>query len=355
MSENRTNSTCEEYSQTEYLIVASLHTASASVSFFATLFVILLIFLFKKYRVFVQRLILYLSVAAMLISLTDALSKVDYVVKNQITETYCVAIGFLSQYSQWTVLLAVCVLTLHIILKLRLNFMGRYETKRLLELLYVSVVFLIPLVPSGIPFIYEAYGSAGEWCWIKNTQGMSYNCTAWKTGIILQFALWWAPLFLIVLGLVIVYIGFIIQLQCEKRQYRGQFDPDDQVIRKNIRKEIRSIFWFPIIFIIFNIFPLVNRIQNAISQTPILELWILHAVVSPLQGGFIALAYSLDPETRKRLNRADIAASLRNLLKQDQGRVKEYSALVTTEGIASPYDQLLSGSETVHSYSSTVK
>ena len=348
MSGNGTN-VCTNFTYNEDTIIAGLHVVTASISFFAAAFVICLIVLFKKYRVFVQRLVLYLSMAAMMSSLVNTLVKVDYIVKNSATEIYCVVIGFLAQYTQWTMLLAVCILTLDILLKLKVEAPSRYETK-FFEVLYVGTIFLVPLTFNSVPFVFDAYGNAGEWCWIKNSLG---NCTAWEIGVIFQFSLWWGPLFAILLGLMVVYFGIVFQLQWEKKRWRGKYDHDEQMIRKNIRKEIRSIFWFPIIFIIFNVFPLANRIQNAVDQTPILALWIMHAVVSPLQGGFIALAYSLDPETRKRLNWADICASFRNFMKQDQGKVKEYTAVVTTEGIASPYEPLMNNPEIRYNYSST--
>ena len=351
MSGNGTNSCTNRFSYDESTIIAGLHTLTASISFIAAALVIFLIVLFKKYRVFVQRLILYLSVAAMITSLVNALMKVDYIVHNSATETYCVVIGFLAQYTQWTALLAVCILTLDILLKLKVEASSRYETK-FFEVLCIGTIFLLPLTFNSVPFVFHAYGNAGEWCWIRNTLEIG-NCTTWETGVILQFSLWWGPLFVILVSLVVIYFGIVIRLQWEKMRWWGKYDHDEQIIRKNIRKEIRSIFWFPIIFIIFNAFPLANRIQNAVSQDPVLALWIMHAVISPLQGGFIALAYSLDPETRKRLNWADIRASFRNLMKQDQGKVKEYVAEVTTEGIASPYEPLMNNPENKYKYRST--
>ena len=52
--------------------------------------------------------------------------------------------------------------------------------------------------------------------------------------------------------------------------------------------------------------PLINRIDGLVDpNNPKLVIWMLTAILLPIQGGFIALAYTLlDPDTRKRLKPA---------------------------------------------------
>lgn len=350
MSLANETSSCSYYSSQEYLAVGILHTVFGAISFLATLFVIGLIVLFKKYRFFVQRLVLYISLAAMLFVLVDAIRNVDYFPQNEATERYCMAIGFMSQYAHWAMLMAMCMLTLDILLRLRLDTPDKNEATKQFEFFYIAVIVFVPLALNWIPFVFGAYGKAGDWCWIRDTHGPP-NCTTWYTGVVLQFTLWWGPFVFLSLSLVVSYVAIIIKLQVEKRRWQGQYNPEEQIIRKNLRKEVRSLVWFPIIFIIFVLFPLINRLQNAITNKPILVLWILHAVIAPLQGGFIALAYALDPETRKRLNWRDLSGACRNFFRAEQGTVREYSAVVATEAIPSPYERL-NKPESIHKYGS---
>ena len=347
---NATNS-CSTYSGEDYIVVGILHTVFGALSFLATLFVICLIVLFKKYRFFVQRLVLYLSIAAMLFALVDTIRNVDYMPQNEATERYCQAVGFINQCSHWAVLLAVCMLTLDILLRLRLDTPDKYEATKQFEFFYIAVIVFVPLSLNWVPFVFGAYGRAGDWCWIRNSLDPP-DCSTWITGVILQFTLWWSPFVLLGLSLVGSYLVIIIKLQVEKRKWRGRYHPEEQINRKYLRKEIRSIVWFPIIFIIFNIFSLINRIQTSVSDSPALVLWILDAVITPLQGGFIALAYALDPETRKRLNWRDLCAACRNFCRAEQGTVEEYRAIVATEAIPSPYQRPTKPSGSVHKYGS---
>ena len=73
MEENCTS----PYTSTKYTIVAGLSAATAFISLLASLFVVSLIVLFKKYRFFTQRLILYLVLSVILHSITIILHRMD--------------------------------------------------------------------------------------------------------------------------------------------------------------------------------------------------------------------------------------------------------------------------------------
>ena len=80
------------------------------------------------------------------------------------------------------------------------------------------------------------------------------------------------------------------------------------------QKEIRPLIWYPLIYLVLNIFPLINRIHDSIDgDNPEVALWILHALFFPLTGVFIALVFILDHETFRRLRWRHLQAAAREL------------------------------------------
>lgn len=321
MSGFDTSPTCGD-NATAYLVVGALHTASAGVSLLCSAVVVALIVLFKKYRFFEQRLVLYLSTASFLYSLVTSVVKIDYLGAS--TEKYCRWMGFLSQCTQYCLLIAVLVIAVDILLRVR-----RGRVTRGLEPAYVIFIFIFPASFNWVPFMYDAYGMAGSWCWIVDRKiNESGDCVKYTTGTILQFSLWYGPLFFVLLTLIIAYIVIIIQLQQQKMNWSGVYNPEEEHHRKQMRREIWRIFWYPVIYMFLNIFPLLNRLYNAFASNGVLALWILHAVLSPLQGGFIALVYAMDPDTRTKLNCSSILFAFREWFCSEDDRIKEYVATI---------------------------
>ena len=315
------DSTCKD-NTTQYLVVGSLHTASAGLSLLCSTLVVGLIVLFKKYRFFKQRLVLYLSIASFLYSLVTSIVKIDYLGTS--AKTYCKWIGFISQCTQYCLLLAVLVIAFDILLRVR-----KGSVTRGLEPAYMMLIFFFPLSFNWVPFLYDAYGLSGSWCWILDWKlNDSGQCVKYQTGTILQFSLWYGPLFLVLLALIIAYVVIIVHLQQQKLAWSGVYNPEEEHYRKQTRKEIWRIFWYPVIYMCLNIFPLVNRLYIAFTSQTILALWILHAFLSPLQGGLIALVYALDPDTRKMLNCSSVLFAFREWFCPEDGRIKEYVATV---------------------------
>ena len=318
---------CGHHSGTSYMIVGILHCCSAAISFISCLLVIGLIILFKKYRFSEQRLILYLSVTALVYSLAAALTKTDFTTISSLTEDYCKWIGFISQYTQWSLLLAVAIITFDIMLRV----ISERSTQPL-EISYIVIITLFPATFNWVPFLWDLYGPSGTWCWIKtNTLNNSNECVKNEKGIILQFSLWYGPLFLVLVAILVTYIFIIPILRCQ-RQKMNTYDLEEIRTLNKMRQEVLVLLWYPIIYMIINLFPLVNRIVYAATDKPIFVLWILHAIISPLQGGFIAIVYALDPETRKKLNWWGICGACYDLCPcLDKHTVQEYGAIVSNE------------------------
>ena len=286
-----------------FVVVAILRAVSGSISFFASLFVIFLILYFKKYIIFTQRLILYLSISSMLNGLSIALQGANYFPDNMASTRYCICAGFFDQVTLWSVLLSISSITVDLYLNVVTKRQNHYE------ILYIFLIFIVPLIFNWIPFIKLTYGRAGPWCWIKK---FNSDCTINVFAKVLFVLLWYLPLFVFIVVLVFVYSRIYFAIQKTKRSYQGTYNPKSRQLAKMMQNEFKPLIWFPIIFVVLNIFPIANRLTDLIKDEPFLPLWFLDAILSPLQGALVTLVYALDPETRKRLKKCNLQSELKN-------------------------------------------
>ena len=79
------------------------------------------------------------------------------------------------------------------------------------EVLYLFFIFVFPLLINWIPFIDAAYGKAGVWCWIRSEDN---SCATFLFGQILEFILWYIPLYLILTILLLLYVIILVKIHC---------------------------------------------------------------------------------------------------------------------------------------------
>ena len=304
---------CSNYTDTEQLVflaAAIARAISGTISFFASLSVILMIIFFKKYILFTQRLILYLVIAVMLNSLTVAIQGATYFPDVPAADSYCVASGFLNQITNWSIIFAICCIGVDLYFKAVAKKVSRREW------IYVLTIFIGPLLFNWIPFIDNAYGKAGPWCWIKQ-----YNddCTQNMVGFISRLILWYVPVALVLILLILHYFGIYFTVKKQRHRYEGRYNPESERVKKMVQKELQPLFWYPVIFLVIYIFQVIVRTLELGIKEPIYIhiLWLLEAIVSPLQGGMISLVYALDKETRKRIKKCDIRLECIRFIKKN--------------------------------------
>ena len=333
---NISSDICFNYDRENYRAVTILTSSVAAVSALACILVTLGIVLSKKYLVFTQRLILYLSIAATLNGTAGVLRlhTVFYESDRDWQSKLCMATGFFDQVSGWWQLLAVSCITLSVLVKVVWG--GSPET---VEPLFPTIIFLFPILINWIPFIHYTYGRAGAWCWIRDVNS---DCSETKFGQYLRFALWYIPLYTILILLVLSFFVILCKIHSEKRRWQGRYDPDAVEEKERMKKEIWPLLWYPAFYIFLNVFPLVNRLHGVFNPThPILVLWILQAIFGPLQGGFVSVAYALDSDTIRRLNCTQVLCYCYRKTPQ----VREYHH----EIYAGPSDSLLQGKSRMES------
>ena len=311
---------CSVFHSQKYVVVAIVSAGSASLSTLCCAAVICLIFMFKKHYFFIQRLILYLTLAALFnsLSIMARLYRIGYENESEEMDIICKAAAFVDQTTMCSLFIAFAVITFTLLM----TAIFHKNTSRL-ESVYLILIFAFPLAFNWIPFIHDTYGKAGAWCWIR---AVNYddNCSEHKFGTYLRFALWYVPSYALLVAMMLAYLVIVISVTRQRYRWTGRYDPKALQLRQQMHTEVWPLLFYPIGLFILNIFPLVNRIHDSIhDSTPIYELWMLHAIFSPLQGGYIALVYTLDRETRNRLTFSKLFAVLCNC----GDRVKEYPAI----------------------------
>lgn len=309
---------CINFSQPVFIAVGAIRATTGSISTLASVFVISLILLFKKYEVFAQRLIMYLSITVMLNGLSRATQVINYPYypDDKNTKNFCIFIGFFDQLTVWMYHVASVVIMFYIYTK-------TVHLKDLKwEKFYLVITFIVPFFFAWIPFVGGTYGQAGPWCWIRRTND---DCTERELGIIYRYALFYGPSYFILIAILGMIIIMRIVIYKKKDKLILNVNPDEIKQYNMLVKETRELVWYPVILIIVQLPAVVNRITEELQDNIIYPLWFIHAIIFPLQGAFICIAYALDPDTRQAIRKCSPRALMMNAcMKKDSTEAKEY-------------------------------
>ena len=303
MAENTTelhesnSSGCSVYDTHPYAIVATVSACSGMVSALCCVFVICLVFLLKKHYFFIQRMILYHCLATLLRALATML-RFHRLNDDEPTSVVCMISGFATQVTNWTQIMDYSVITFTLLMTVVFH-----KNVARLERLYVVLIFVFPLTFNWIPFIDGTYGRAGPWCWIRK---VNYDdCSEHKLGNILQNVLQNMPQYTVFVVLSITYLSTIIYLVYQKYCKWGRKDIHNQEreqLKKKLHQEVWPLLLYPFGVALLNVIPIICQVYELVNTEPYYVLWIFSAILEPLQGGFIALVYTLDRQTIKRLS-----------------------------------------------------
>lgn len=308
---------CEPYGERRFAIAVAFSAAAGCISFLASCFAIFIIILFKKWRFFSQRLILYLAIAATLTSLSSIVRRVDY--ENQVGESYenyCIFSGFFNQSSFWTLFTSIISIVIFMVLRIFTSI----KVERF-EVIIIIFIFIFPLTFNWIPFINRTYGNAGPWCWIRS---LDKNCERTDFGRALQLVLYYIPIYSFLFILIVIYIIIGVKLYRTKKKWTGNIDFQTERTKKQIKQEVIPLMSYPLLYFVFNLPALITRLHAIANRDkdPQLVLWILTTLSFPLQGGVMVIAFALDPETRKRLKIMHFRAAFSDFFRSKN--IKEY-------------------------------
>ena len=309
-SESVTNASCSTYEGGIYFAVKATSLLSNLVSFLVSCTGLFFIILFKRWHFFNQRLVLYLSLATIIVNVTTMLSGIDH------EDGICAFGGFVSQIGAWVSVNAYVCITATLLLKI--FFTTNLEK---LDIPIILFIFASPFLFNWIPFIKHSYGKSGPFCWIRNVHEVDGVCELYVFGQTLQLVLWYIPLYIILSIMIIVYIVIVVKF-CFHRKQWVKFDQDVDSQRKQALKYTVSLLAYPVIYFLINIFPFINRIFGLFNPTtPSPALWFLSGITYPQQGTGVAIVILLS--VRKKLNIANIKAAANEWCQKTQ--IKEYA------------------------------
>ena len=290
-----------------YVIVAAVSAGSAFVTALCCIFVICLILLLKKHYFFIQRMILYHCLAVLFRSLSTILRlhRLGYQTESTALDTLCIISAFTGQVTLWVLIMDTLVITFTLLMTAVFH-----KNVARLERLYIVLIFIFPFIFNWIPFIDNTYGRFGAWCWIRT---INYDdCSEHHFGTILRIVLWNVPFISTHILLIPIYlftIAYVARQRC-CRHGKDTYNPEMERLKKHLNKEVWPLLFFPLGLIFFNLFPVINGIYGSANTNPSYTLWLLHAVFSPLQGGYITLVYLLDQDTCKRLTFRNVKSTI---------------------------------------------
>ena len=284
----------EKYDTTNYKILAGLRAGVGFVSALCCITVICIIILLKKYKVFSQRLILNIAVAALIHSLSYTTARVNYYTVRSIEDKYCNFGGLFNIYGATVELISIWFAAVNIF---SVGVCRRNISR--CEYLYYIMTYTLPMLWVWIPVWRRAFGTNGGWCDLRSFDD---NCTKIKEGSYIGFGMWFIPLYalsiIIVAMLVAVPIRVFYGMQSRDRRH----NPVAKAAMAVVCSEIRPLIMYPIIYMLLNTFSLANYIYIAVDPgNPSIVLSYLHVFSSTLRGAFIALVFACNRDTWRRL------------------------------------------------------
>ena len=159
---NATNCSGALFTEHQLMILGITQATCSFVSCLGCCFIFFIMIIFKKYVYPSQRLIIYLAMAVLLLSITYIIRGVGYQYTTQ--SPFCEGVAFASMYS------GACILTAVVCIIIDMFNRSEILCKELLKLekLYVPAIFIAPLLLDWIPFVNQSYGPTKTWCWIRS-------------------------------------------------------------------------------------------------------------------------------------------------------------------------------------------
>ncbi|KAG7463457.1 hypothetical protein MATL_G00176710 [Megalops atlanticus] len=283
------------------VVILTVKRATATFSLIGCLFMLFVIWLLRRYHSLAQKMILSLTVAAFFDSIA-------YVMGEDHPEgRLCNFQAWWLTYFDWSALAWVCLITLN----LYLNLVKEMRTDQY-QIPYHVLAWGVPLLMSCMPLFGGFYGPAGAWCWITEEH------VAWRFGI------WYVPLFTLIVLMMICYARIIYVANKRMQSWFGTFNPERERRKVSLAEEIKPLKWYPSVYLLVSLFPLINRLHNAFyPRDPVFSLTVLHVFSAPLHGLANAFVFGLDRDTWGQLSLTGIQLALHSRL-CDRTQIREY-------------------------------
>ena len=266
--ESSANTSCSNVTVTNsslIRIVGSLGAVSVATCLLALCWLIYL----KLYKQFLYRLAAYQVMGSLFHALL-AVCQFTFLEYNDSKYPSCVAVGYLFHIAGWMKACFGCWITFHLFC-----FAVLMKNMRKVEPLYVISSILFPIVISSVPLITKSYGPTSEWCWIQKQKCNSSELP----GFIEQIAVWYGPIFVILVLQCIAMLTMIITVY-----YRAHRKSDENMFgseqSKKAFRQLLPLVAYPVLFCILITPPLIERVY-AFTSTPNHGFQVLLAICIP--------------------------------------------------------------------------
>ena len=288
------------YDSTTYKILAGLRAGVGLFSALCCLAVIAIVILLKKYKLFSQRLILNIAVAAFVHSLSYTTARVNYYTVRKIQDPYCNFGGLFNDYAATVELISICFVAINIF---SVGFCRKNISR--VEILCYVVTYGLPSLWLWVPVWLGAYGTSDAVCAIRS---LNETCHLYRKGTYIQFGIWYIPLYTSSAIIIAMLIAVLVKIYCTTSCRRKHRNPLAKATKVLLYREIRPLVVYPIIYLLLNTFALISQVYDALCThceyhlQPVSTAFdFLHAVSSPLRGAFIAMAFACSRDTWRRV------------------------------------------------------
>ena len=267
-------------------------TVAASLSILGCCLVLFMILVYRKYRHFTHRMIMYLIVPSIIISVVFVN---PYRLKDD--SPYCQISGFLINTCTFTQRIQILCIVIHLLV-----FTVKERRPKYIEHVFVSVFCCVPPLISSVPFIGKDshYGYAGDWCWIKG--GSKYE----------NFLRFFCMYFWMLLFVMVEFVCFCIVIIKVRKHIKyieavGINGTEDKASVKRYKKQIYPLLCYPLVNMLLAVLTTSNRVQNWMyPDEPVFVLYLLHSIIHPFWGFCNAMMYFVSRDTLREFNPSSI-------------------------------------------------
>ena len=310
------NSTsCDQIEHRQLLLVAC--NAVSIVSMASCLAAIVMWVFFRLYKRFPHRLSLYLLAATLFHAFTQAMeiTTLNHDYESKFQSRLCSGAGFLVVYGSWVALLFSTELVFHLsYLVLKQKELWSWKV----ELFYIFFPLLFPCLFVWIPFMYDTYGLAEAWCWIRKQNEF---CELLIAGLIEQFALWYVPYFILAIINFISVTIIVITLckrTCDKKYQAYEVLQEDQAGNlykrdyhqyKQVLRETLPLLVFPIALLLLGSCALAGKIHWDVSTQINFALSLTQTAVFSSLGFFVSTLFIIHLVLQGKFSKENIKST----------------------------------------------
>ncbi len=283
------------FTEEQIKLLGITQAGAACCSVISSIIVILIIIVLKRYNKITQRLIMYLNTAIFFNSTSFIIRGFGYNILHY--KLVCQLTGYYGQLTAGLILSSIWCIIIEIVL----NAWRQQGASKCLEIFYLILIFIVPSVTGTIPFIVNEYGRSSAWCWIRSMDDDGKRSTL---GTVLQYVLWYIPLYtLILVGGCVYFIGICV-IGVRIRKHSKLYSSDGSIEKqKSLLKELHQFRWYPVVYFFINLVPLANRLYEVFNAdaAPLIELWIASGTIEGLQGIIVAIIFITHSSTRRQI------------------------------------------------------